>query len=44
MLEKATCYSQLVRGERLLPRQTAARIAEKNLDRVAGEKTVARRL
>ena len=43
MLEKVTCYSQLDREERLLPRQTVARFAEENLDRVAGEKTVAGR-
>ena len=43
ILEKVTCYSQLVREERLLPRQTVARIAEENLDGVAGEKTVAGR-
>lgn len=43
MLEKTTCHSQHVRGERLAPSQTVARITEVKLDRVAREKTVAGR-
>ncbi|HEY5121946.1 MAG TPA: hypothetical protein VII84_10285, partial [Acidimicrobiales bacterium] len=43
MLEKTTCYSQLVREERLAPSQTVARIAEVRLDPVAREKTWAGR-